>query len=601
MERESFVFKLIQPEGVYSLRGKQYNAGQEYRVPEDVAYKDAFYLIQDAKKAVAITDISQPKPIENKKADEQPLIPVYTKPEILQIGIIRIGGLGDALIMSGLVHAIKRKYPKSFLTVYVRDDLASRVLADNKYINRVVKANKKIWNTLVQSILDKGMFDIFYDNRYVTKVSYRNQKDFEKDKKETDEAFASFKIDDLFNNFPYMNNDFYKRTKINEYELALKSACLEGSRDDLFIKMNIEDYACTDILEDTPYVTVHHGADVGRQTKCWLMEYWEKVVDYLKEGGYKVIQLGVLGDEPIKGCINMAGKTNIRQTAALIDRAKFHIDSESGLVHLARAVRTRSIVLFGPTSYGHFSYPENINIETPNECKDCWWKNDLWWRECGDGGTAFSSCMKAITPELVINEIKYIKFPDDSPLVKRERKEPKVKKNLNEEFAEELLLNEEHYISEPWQYERVELMMNKCKKGGKILEVGAGDGYCVEQLLKRGYDIEGVEFSPLRYSRCKKAGLPVLQGDIHCLPFPDNYFDTVMCGEVLEHIPSMALGMKELERVCKPDGNIIVSVPISAIHDNTKMHLWAIRHHVINREQKPDMLILDMKRINRDE
>ena len=608
-----FRFKLCQAKGIYSLGDKSFEAGKIYSVPKDVSFSDANYLINEAEKARVIIEKSSNKGryqigndgglIDTKKSFlriDNRVLEVPSSGQV-QIGLIRLGGLGDSLIVGGLAKAIKRKYPKSFLTVYIRNIAGMKVLDGNPSIDRIVITNNKVWDRLVDNILERNLFDIFFDNRYVTKVHYKNPEYFIKDKIETDKSFKSMNIDTLFNNFPYENNEWYKKLKMNEYEASLKSACLIGSRDDLFIKLSVEDYACTDILEGTKYVTIHNGADVGRQTKCWLNDGWKEIVVYLKTKKYKVIQLGIIGDEPIEGVINMNGKTSIKQASAIIEGACFHIDTESGLVHFARAVRTRSIVLFGPTSLGWFKYDENINIQSPYNCIDCWWKDSNWWRECRESKIFHSSCMEAITSSMVVRAINSINNTKNK-LNKRERVQPeKMKEDLNEKFAEELLLNEAHYKSEPWQYERVELMMSKCKEGGKVLEVGAGDGYCVEQLLKRGYDVEGVEYSPIRLARCQAKKLPVKFGDVCCLPFPDNSFDSVCIGEVLEHIPSFAAGLKECERVCKPDGNIILSVPINKIHDKTKMHLWGIRHNLIYRNKEPDMMILEMKRINRDE
>ncbi len=52
-----------------------------------------------------------------------------------------------------------------------------------------------------------------------------------------------------------------------------------------------------------------------------------------------------------------------------------------------------------------------------------------------------------------------------------------------------------------------------------------------------------------------------LVSDIRCLPFEDNFFDLVICSEVLEHIDDHESAILELTRVLKPGKNLVVSVP----------------------------------------
>ncbi|MFB6344811.1 MAG: class I SAM-dependent methyltransferase [bacterium] len=53
----------------------------------------------------------------------------------------------------------------------------------------------------------------------------------------------------------------------------------------------------------------------------------------------------------------------------------------------------------------------------------------------------------------------------------------------------------------------------------------------------------------------------VQRADALRLPFPDNTFDTVICSEVLEHLPDYETAIDELQRVMKPEGTAAVSVP----------------------------------------
>jgi ubiquinone/menaquinone biosynthesis C-methylase UbiE len=99
----------------------------------------------------------------------------------------------------------------------------------------------------------------------------------------------------------------------------------------------------------------------------------------------------------------------------------------------------------------------------------------------------------------------------------------------------------------------------------KILDAGCGEGHCLEHingvLGEREYygvDItkEAIDSAS---TRCKYAKL--FQANIKKLPFDDNYFDLVICTEVIEHIYDTKAVLSEIERVLKPGGNLIITFP----------------------------------------
>jgi hypothetical protein len=83
----------------------------------------------------------------------------------------------------------------------------------------------------------------------------------------------------------------------------------------------------------------------------------------------------------------------------VLKHSRFHIDIESGLVHLARCFGVRSCVLFGPTPADYFGYPDNVNLR-PAECGGCWWINQTWMDQC-PRGLSEAICMTGHDPERV--------------------------------------------------------------------------------------------------------------------------------------------------------------------------------------------------------
>lgn len=97
------------------------------------------------------------------------------------------------------------------------------------------------------------------------------------------------------------------------------------------------------------------------------------------------------------------------------------------------------------------------------------------------------------------------------------------------------------------------------RRGDKILDIGAGDGYLLELLDKKFKDIVtfGVDPEP----KAKK----VKKGVIEKLPFPDDSIDIVICTDVVEHLTDSQLhkGIKEINRVLKQGGKAITTTVVN--------------------------------------
>lgn len=103
-------------------------------------------------------------------------------------------------------------------------------------------------------------------------------------------------------------------------------------------------------------------------------------------------------------------------------------------------------------------------------------------------------------------------------------------------------------------------------KEKNVLDISCGTGYGSRILYDRGargvigidISIETINFASIKY---KTKDLEFKVGDIQNIDFPANYFDVVTCFETIEHVNSQEKVFKELQRVLKPRGLLIISSP----------------------------------------
>ncbi len=109
-----------------------------------------------------------------------------------------------------------------------------------------------------------------------------------------------------------------------------------------------------------------------------------------------------------------------------------------------------------------------------------------------------------------------------------------------------------------------EWIIKNTKKGDKVLDVGCGAGILCFHLKAAGRNPEGVDLTQRSVDFCtdKVPGVKFTKGEAEKLPYPDKSFDVVASNQLIEHLKEPKLAIKEMIRVCKPNGKIILTTPI---------------------------------------
>ena len=91
-----------------------------------------------------------------------------------------------------------------------------------------------------------------------------------------------------------------------------------------------------------------------------------------------------------------------------------------------------------------------------------------------------------------------------------------------------------------------------------ILDVGCGNGLFWQAVFDRQPAV-GIDFSLPMGLLAHAKGMRVYQADATALPFADDQFDLVYSAEIVQCIPDLEAFIRELARVCRPGGRIVVS------------------------------------------
>jgi len=330
---------------------------------------------------------------------------------------VRTDSIGDAVLAASMLPHIRKKYKDAKITVLCRQHIAElyetcpyaddviavdseKMVSDNTYAAQVVEElQQRRFDIAVNSIYSRDKI-----SEFLTINSGAAEK-------------IAFAGDDC--NLPLQitqnDNKFYTRLIPNKGKLKPEPDRHRDFLDGLGIKISTLGPAVWTTAEDEMFADdffKKHSLKPertialfpGGQYEYKRYEHYEKVLksfdefDFLILGGKDAkagfAQSPVLPDR----CIDLTGKTTIRQMASIIRRCRLYLGADSAGAHIACAVETPNVVLLGGGHFGRFM-PYSPLTSVVSLPLDCYWCN---WR-CR---YTRPHCIRDIRPEIIVEAVK---------------------------------------------------------------------------------------------------------------------------------------------------------------------------------------------------
>lgn len=330
-----------------------------------------------------------------------------------KILIVKLDNIGDVVLVSPLIEALKKNIPGLILDILIRKECLE-VVSNNPDINKIHIINP-VWKKVsLKNLLDNFRFiSLARHNNYDYVVDFRGELPevvfsrlcAKNNLIGYDLPWIKFMFDSVIRHSKNMHMvySFLEVARLFGIKCDCANVKMFLNKDE---KRGLDSaLAENDIKND--FVIISPGASCS--SKMWEEEKWGKVADFIIDKyKYSVICTGLRNENGIISKItysaknrvhNLAGKLSLTELAILIKYAKLIISVDSAAVHIASCFSVPTIALYGltnPGEWGPFQEKENfIVIRKEFPCQDC---NKI---NCDS-----RRCMKSITTEDVVEAIE---------------------------------------------------------------------------------------------------------------------------------------------------------------------------------------------------
>ncbi|RMA93135.1 glycosyltransferase family 9 protein [Hydrogenothermus marinus] len=313
----------------------------------------------------------------------------------MKIAVIRFSSLGDVALSSVVLQPLYEKgYKITFITFKPFDTLFEK----DYRIEKLVGLNKKDLKTVKdiksfsKSLKDFDLILDLHSNLRTFLISFFSGiKTLRYNKKSLQRRLL---IKPFLKNFVNLQNF----NVLKAYLKPLENLNIKGDYKPKLI-LDEKDFPNIEIPEN--FIAIGTGA----RYKGKIYPYFKQVIENLNEN---IVLVGSKEDlekdkNEYKNVLDLRGKLSLRQSLAVLSKAKLTISNDSAIAHLSRSVGTKVIMIYGATHPYFGFYPledEGSFLFADLKCQPC----DLHGKkECKYKDYR---CFKAITPEMVLKEVK---------------------------------------------------------------------------------------------------------------------------------------------------------------------------------------------------
>lgn len=276
-----------------------------------------------------------------------------------KILIIRFSSIGDIVLTSPVMRCIKKQLGSE--VHFITKAKFRSTLEHNPHIDKIYTIDKEITETLDQ--LQKEKYDLIIDlhknlrsKRLILSLGVKSI------------SFDKINIEKWFRVHTRINL-LPKKHLVDRYFDSLSNIGVMNDGEGLSYYHGLTEYDVSHLIPTTRYVAIVLGATY--HTKRIPMEKLEIIIqnsslDCVLLGGNDVQELAQDLKADYPSVINLCGEVSLNESAALVLNSKYTITGDTGLMHMAAAFKTPTMVFWGSTAYELGMYPyygSNYNIK----------------------------------------------------------------------------------------------------------------------------------------------------------------------------------------------------------------------------------------------
>jgi ADP-heptose:LPS heptosyltransferase len=328
---------------------------------------------------------------------------------IKKIALLKISGIGDTILLSGIISDIKNKWPNVTITFFVCNNNYS-IAKMIKGVDKVIKLPLKNIIRARKAIKKEGGFDAWLDYGQWARVnaiySYF--------------AIAKYKVG--FKTHKQYRHYIYDKTVMHKNDIHE----VENFRN-VTSSVNVVSKSCPIIEVDSGEreslpldigknpVVVFHMFSAGKKAflKEWPDSNWKELSLFVLNRGYTIVFTGSNNntkrvDDVIKkigtgdNIVNLSGRATLSQVALILSLSHLVVSIDTGIMHLASAVNAPLIALHGPTSPKRWGSINDSSISFHALDLPCCPCLSLGF----ENNCCENKCMKKIDVQQVINRAK---------------------------------------------------------------------------------------------------------------------------------------------------------------------------------------------------
>ena len=296
------------------------------------------------------------------------------------------------MLTTPIYRELRKVYPNSRLTLLTSEGFG-RVLENNPHLDEIIYHHRKETRNDLEKLIDQlrlQKFDLIYDihnslrSRWIGWQLKRHAPKPEhwliEKRTLARELQIRFGWAQFFNGKSQREQWLEPLRRHHTGALSTKTELFPSIADKNYVKawLNQND------LQDKPFVCI--GASASFPLKCWPLQNFKKLIENIIQSGISVVLVGTNGEieteelaEYFRGSQNVfcaAGMFTILQSAALLEMANAVVANDTSIIHLAEAMRTPSIALFGPTvkEFGYapmLAQSRLIETDLALRCRPC--------------------------------------------------------------------------------------------------------------------------------------------------------------------------------------------------------------------------------------